>query len=123
VKKKPEKIDLNGHQIDSLSVRIDDCNLDIQDKVIVKSVLQFYFWIQTALQESKISIKRLMSMFGFKKTESMKNLALGLSLTDEENSFESAPEIDEASEDQPENDEVSNQNAPEAGPDLLKKKT
>lgn len=72
--KNPEKIELDKNQADALIVRLDANSLTDFDRTILKFVLQWYLWLQSALLESKISISRIKSMFGFKKTESSKNL-------------------------------------------------
>ena len=72
--KNPDKIDLDKNQADALIVRLESNSLTDFDRNILKFVLEWYLWLQSALLESKISISRIKSMFGFKKTESSKNL-------------------------------------------------
>lgn len=72
--KKPDKIEINKKQSDDIIARLDANALTDFDRTILKLVLQWYLWLQSALLESKISISRIKSMFGFQKTESSKNL-------------------------------------------------
>lgn len=74
--KNPDKIEINKEQADEVIKRIEAGKLLDSDKSIIIAIIQWYFWFQFALLESRISIKRLMSMFGFKRTESSKNLGV-----------------------------------------------
>jgi len=89
--------------------RFEKDSLTSSDKVIIKHILHCYFWLQTALLESKISMKRILSMFAFKKTESKKNLV------------PSSPPSEDQIVSPPEDNKASNENAPEES-DPLKKK-
>ena len=79
--KNPEKIELDKNQADALIARLDANSLTDFDRTILKFVLQWYLWLQSALLESKISISRIKSMFGFKKTKSSKNLEAEVGVT------------------------------------------
>jgi hypothetical protein len=72
--KKPHKIEITKEQSDGIIERLDANLLTDADKSIITLIIQCYLWLQSALLESKISISRIKSMFGFKKTESSKNL-------------------------------------------------
>jgi hypothetical protein len=76
--KNPDKIEINKDQADEVIARLQATNLSDSDKSTLITIVQWYFWFQSALLEQKISIKRLMSMFGFKRTESSKNLGVNL---------------------------------------------
>jgi hypothetical protein len=64
--------------------------------VVIKYILHCYFWLQAALLESKISIKRVMSMFGFKKTEGKKSLESAASKPSEDGADSQPPPEDGA---------------------------
>jgi hypothetical protein len=66
--KNPDKINLDKNQADALVARLESNSLTDFDRTILKFVLEWYLWLQSALLESKISISRIKSMFGFKKT-------------------------------------------------------
>jgi len=72
--KKQDKIELNKEQYDDIIARLEANSLTDSDRHIIGIIIQCYLWLQSTLLESKISISRLKSMFGFKKTESSKNL-------------------------------------------------
>lgn len=74
--KKPEHTILNEEQIASLLERIMVCNLGATDKKCVAGILHFYLWLQLALQEATLSLGRLRTIFGFRKTEKRKHLPL-----------------------------------------------
>ena len=72
--KKPERIILNKEEIDSLYAQLSACNLEASSKKVIEGVLEFYLWLQWALQETKLSLHRLRSLFGLKKTEKRAHL-------------------------------------------------
>ena len=76
--KKPDKIEITQEQSDDIITRLDANALTDSDRYIITLIIQWYLWLQSALLESKISISRIKSMFGFKKTESSKNLVAEL---------------------------------------------
>lgn len=88
IMKKPHKIEIDQAQADQLIVRMETDALTDFDKSIIKHVMYCYFWMQEALQESKISLKRILGMFGLKKTESSKNLEEKLNHTPENETVE-----------------------------------
>ena len=135
--KKPDKIEITQEQSDDIIARLDANSLTDFDRTVLKLVLQWYLWLQSALLESKISISRIKSMFGFKKTESSKNLVDELENsscddTDEDilallslNTKDSSEEEIDASEKNFQTahiDEPSNQNSPNEPDDISKKK-
>ena len=70
---KPIKIKLTKSQIKELQTRLQERTLTDEDISIIKSVLDLNFWLQEELLSSKLSIKRLQKLFGF-KTEKNSNL-------------------------------------------------
>ena len=64
--KKPKRIILDAEEIGSLKERLSASNLGTSDKHLLAGILQFYVWLQWALQETKLSVHRLRSLFGFK---------------------------------------------------------
>lgn len=72
--KNPDKIDLDKSQAEALVARLEANSLTDSDRHIIGIIIQCYLWLQSTLLESKISISRIKSLFGFKKTESSKNL-------------------------------------------------
>lgn len=139
--KNPDKVEINEDQADEVIARLQATNLSDSDKSIIITIIQWYFWFQSALLEHKISIKRLMSMFGFKRTESSKNLGVKLDDSFENETAEDirallasdqeeGSESDKTTSDQPTDQstavdstdiEPSNQNSPE-NPEGVKKK-
>lgn len=71
---KPGKVTLNEEEVKVLEEHLSSGNLTEADRHVLKDILQFYRWLQWALQETKLSIHRLRSLFGFKKTEKSCNL-------------------------------------------------
>ena len=68
--KKPERIILKADEIEGLQERLSVNSLSSADKKIISTILEVYVWLYASLQETKISISRLKSFFGFtKKTE------------------------------------------------------
>ena len=135
--KKPHKIEITQEQSDDIITRLDANALTDSDRYIITLIIQWYLWLQSALLESKISISRIKSMFGFKKTESSKNLVAelensSLEDTDEDifallslDTKDSSEEEIDASEKNFQTahiDEPSNQNSPNEPDDISKKK-
>lgn len=79
-----DKINLDKNQADSLIMRLGNSDLTDFDKSVITHIIYWYFWLQSALLESKISISRIKSMFGFKNTESSKNLEVELDKSSDE---------------------------------------
>jgi len=68
--KKPENVELNEQETEALLARLSSCSLSRSDKKLAAEIIQSYIWLQWALQETKLSLNRLRSLFGFcKKTE------------------------------------------------------
>jgi hypothetical protein len=86
--KNPDKIELNKEQCDDILARLEANTLTDSDRNIITLIIQGYFWLQSVLQESKISISRIKSMFGFKKTESSKNLEVELEASSDDDTDE-----------------------------------
>lgn len=63
--KNPERIALNEEEIDSLLGRISTSQLEDSDKEIITGIVRIYQQVQFALQETRISVKRLCKVFGF----------------------------------------------------------
>ena len=63
--KNPKKIDLSAEEYKSLQERLSKRELKESDYGMILGVIQFIFWLQNSLQEAKISISRLGSLFGF----------------------------------------------------------
>lgn len=57
--KRPEEVKLSQAEGDELIGRIQDSNLSGQDQQRLVKLIRFYFWLTVALQETKLSIKRL----------------------------------------------------------------
>ena len=91
--KKPERIILNKEEIDSLQAQLSACNLQDSSKKVMEGILEFYLWLQWALQETKLSLHRLRALFGLKKTE--KRAHLHKKPQEPEDSFEESLEEEE----------------------------
>lgn len=63
--KKLEHITLNEEEVGSLLDRVSVSSLEDCDKEIVTGIIRIYQQIQFALQETKISVRRLCKIFGF----------------------------------------------------------
>ena len=67
----PEKVDLTYDQIQALKSSINESNLNIEDKTLIKGLIDFNGWLQLQLLERKISINRLkMIIFGEPQSKS-----------------------------------------------------
>lgn len=71
--KTPNHIDFTPEQIDDLIERIDKRCLAEEDYPLLANLIRAITWLNLSLQEKKISIRRLRSVFGI-KTESAKKL-------------------------------------------------
>lgn len=69
---KPKIVDIEQKDLNSLLTRVSSSNLEDSDKKLLLNVVQCYVWVQASLQEAKMSIARLRSLFGFGKTEKRK---------------------------------------------------
>ena len=63
--KKPKTVDLDQGEIDTLIIRIQKCGLSNYDQSLIIELIKFNIWLQFSLKEAKISITRLMKLFGF----------------------------------------------------------
>jgi len=63
--KNPERIALNEEEVESLLARISTSPLEDSDKEVITGIIRIYQQIQFALQETKISVRRLCKIFGF----------------------------------------------------------
>lgn len=127
--KKPHKIEITKEQSDGIIERLDANLLTDADKSIITLIIQCYLWMQSALLESKISISRIKSMFGFKKTESSKNLEAELENSSDDDTDEDilallSVDAKDSTEATPESVpivESSNQNSSQDSDDVKKK--
>lgn len=63
--KQPDVVEMNQQQRDGLFERIRQSTLAEADQILIIKIIQFCFWLQFMLEESKLSIKRLKDLFGF----------------------------------------------------------
>ncbi len=69
---KPEFIDVDQHDLNSLLTRVSGSSLESSDKTLLLNIVQCYVWLQVTLREAKMSIARLRRVFGVGKTEKRK---------------------------------------------------
>jgi hypothetical protein len=63
--KPPEEVRLSWKEGEALIERIKASNLRSEDQGLLVKLIQVYFWLTLALQETKISLKRLkVALFG-----------------------------------------------------------
>lgn len=62
---KPKRVDLTQAEADALLDRVQKNQLTDSDRSLIAGVVRFMLWVQHRLLESKISIHRLKSLFGF----------------------------------------------------------
>jgi hypothetical protein len=63
--KPPEEVKLNREEGEALIERIKASNLGSDDQGLLVKLIRVYFWLMLALQESKVSLKRLkVALFG-----------------------------------------------------------
>ena len=60
--KAPDNLNLSPEQGDALIERIEHDQWTSEDRALLVQVLRLYFWLILALQESKLSVKRLRIM-------------------------------------------------------------
>lgn len=128
--KNPDKIDLDKNQAEALVARLEANSLTDSDRHIIGIIIQCYLWLQSTLLESKISISRIKSMFGFKKTESSKNLEVELDKSSDDDTDEDiltllSVDAKDSSEQAPATAPIvgsSNQNSPDEPNNNVKKK-
>jgi len=71
----PENVNLTYEQANELKERIIKSPLSESDKTILVNVLSFQAWLQKRLSYSKMTIKRLKKLFGFKSEARKKSSA------------------------------------------------
>lgn len=64
--KKPEMIDISHAEAESLLSRLEVGDLSEVDRKRCASALRMVFWLQSQLQEAKLSIARLKNLFGIR---------------------------------------------------------
>jgi transposase len=72
--KAPTHLDFSPEQIEALIERLDKQALAKEDYPVLTNLIKAIVWMNFSLQEKRLSIQRLRSIFGI-KTESAKNLA------------------------------------------------
>jgi hypothetical protein len=72
--KAPNHLDFTPEQIEALIERLDKQALVKEDYPVLTNLIKAIVWMNFSLQEKRLSIQRLRSIFGI-KTESAKNLA------------------------------------------------
>ena len=63
VKKPADNITLSAAEGEALIARVHQSNLGADDAGVVEWVIRMYFWVAFALQEAKLSVKRLRDVF------------------------------------------------------------
>ena len=72
--KAPKHLDFTPEQIEALIERLDKQALEKEDYPVLTNLIRAIVWMNFSLQEKRLSIQRLRSIFGI-KTESAKSLA------------------------------------------------
>lgn len=62
----PQRIDVSAAEMEALIARAEHGQLTHDEQILCAKVLRFTHWLQHSLTESKLSIKRLLKLFGFK---------------------------------------------------------
>lgn len=79
--KRPEEVKLSREDGEALHTRLAGDALTADDRRVLDQVLQWYFWLVFALQEAKLSLKRLRALvFGErpkKRTASLSDISAG----------------------------------------------
>jgi len=60
--KPPSQITLSAEAGEALIVRVHQSGLSVEDAGVVEQVIRMYFWVVFALQEAKLSVKRLRTL-------------------------------------------------------------
>src|SRR6266849_4595586 len=63
VKKPAENVTLSAEAGEALIARVHLSNLAQADARVVEQIIRLYFWVAFALQEAKLSVKRLRNLF------------------------------------------------------------
>jgi transposase len=67
--KRPESVEITSQEKEELLERLSKNSLNDSDVTILSKVLKAYCWLQHAFRETKISLHRIKSFFGFRTTE------------------------------------------------------
>ena len=59
MKKPAQNVTLSAAEGEALIARVHQSNLRADDAGVVEQVIRMYFWVAFALQEAKLSVKRL----------------------------------------------------------------
>ena len=63
MKKPGDNVTLSAEEGEALITRVHLSNLAQADARVVEQVIRLYFWVAFALQEAKLSVKRLRNLF------------------------------------------------------------
>lgn len=73
--KRPKNISLTAEQASALKERLANSSLSEADKELVSGLMSFNLWLEQQLQQAKLGIRRLKSIFGIKtEKKSSENL-------------------------------------------------
>ena len=86
--KRPKRLDFTPEEVESLITRIENQQLNADDFPLLADLVRAMIWMEGALKEKQLSIRRLQAIFGI-KTESARKLA---GLLEASTSSESASE-------------------------------
>ena len=75
--KVPKRIDVKKEEMEALLKRVESRDLEEGDYKIIKAMAETISFLSFALEEKKISIRRLLNMLFGVKTEKTKNLLKG----------------------------------------------
>jgi transposase len=70
--KRPEEVQLSREEGEALLARLEANTLTAEDRRVLGKVLTFYFWLLFALQEAKLSLKRLKALVFGEKSKKLK---------------------------------------------------
>ena len=69
--KRPKRLDFTPEEVEALIGRIENQSLEVSDFPLFADLVKAMLWMEGALREKSLSIKRLKAIFGV-KTESAK---------------------------------------------------
>jgi len=84
MKKPPPRITLRAEEGEALIARVHQSGLSAEDAGVVEQVIRLYFWVLFALQEAKLSLKRLRTLLFGKGAKAPKPRAPEASSTSSE---------------------------------------
>ena len=84
MKKPPPSITLRAEEGEALIARVHQSGLSAEDSGMVEQVIRLYFWVLFALQEAKLSLKRLRTLLFGKGAKAPKPRAPEASSTSSE---------------------------------------